>query len=75
MKSVALIALALACVLGLATAQFGYGTQASTGGFGNGGFLALIGLLFLLLVLFGNNTTDGDTTVIFGNFSGPTGGK
>jgi hypothetical protein len=38
MKSIAIIAIALACVLGLATAQYGYYPAAQqSGGFGNGG--------------------------------------
>ncbi|KAH3792180.1 hypothetical protein DPMN_145671 [Dreissena polymorpha] len=78
MKSVAVIALALACIIGMAAAQFGYGgfpAQQGGSGFGNGGLLALFGLLFLVTFLFnGNNRLGtGSTTLIYGNFSAPTG--
>ncbi|KAL4219148.1 hypothetical protein ACF0H5_021730 [Mactra antiquata] len=78
MKSIAVFAIAVACIVGLATAQFSpyYPAQTGGSGFGNGGLLALIGLLVVLFALFNNSSSNnGDTTVIFGNFSGPTGGK
>ncbi|KAH3792194.1 hypothetical protein DPMN_145685 [Dreissena polymorpha] len=77
MKAVAVIALTVACMIGMAAAQFGFGGAQSQGvdGFGSGGILALFGLLFLLTFLFnGNNRLGtGSTTLIYGNFSAPTG--
>ncbi|KAL4219634.1 hypothetical protein ACF0H5_022206 [Mactra antiquata] len=81
MKTSAVAFLAFACVIGVSMAQFGFGGL-SAGNTGTSSFLPLI-FLFLFLFLFNNNgsslfssgSDSGDTTIIFGNFSGPTGGK
>ncbi|XP_052788321.1 uncharacterized protein LOC128223105 [Mya arenaria] len=75
MNTVTFVALALVAVVGLATAQFdgyyGYPSYPGVGpvrtggsGLGNGGFLALIGMLVLFMALFGNNSGTSDQIIL-----------
>merc|ERR1712137_774212 len=80
MKASIVLLFTLACLLGLALGQYGYGgypyygygqQQARRGGgFGNGGFFALIGLLFILLLLFSNNNSSTNTGFSIQNYTG-----
>ncbi|KAL4219330.1 hypothetical protein ACF0H5_021910 [Mactra antiquata] len=48
---------------------YGGGYGGNSGGFGNGGFLALIGFLFIILLLFGggfNTTSTPDIVIVDG---------
>ena len=78
MKAITFAVLALVCVVGMVVADYGYGGGVSylpvygggygggKGGFGDGGFLMLIGFLFIILFLFGgfNQTTGSSLTIV-----------
>ena len=75
MKAITFAVLALVCVVGMVVADYGYGGSylpiygggygGGKGGFGDGGFLMLIGFLFIILFLFGGfNQTASSVTIV-----------
>ncbi|KAL4222151.1 hypothetical protein ACF0H5_018191 [Mactra antiquata] len=70
MKSFLIAALAVMCVLGLATANFGY-YPAATGSSGQSPLMMLLMVFFLFFILNNSSSSTGGTvTIVNGSASG-----